>query len=323
MKRILFILHVPPPVHGSSVMGKAIKDSVYINSSFECSYINLGTSNSIEEIGKNYSSKVGRYLRILMRVLRSLRLSKPDLCYFAITAKSLAFYRDALIVMLIKLFHVPTVYHFHNKGVKTKQHNVIYNLLYRIVFNNSHAILLSKYLYSDIEKYFTLDKVFFCPNGIPEIQTKCDKDQSNVATLKNDISKPVEILFLSNLIESKGVFVLLDACKILKSRGYSFHCTFVGSEGDITAQQLKEKIDNLDLIENVVYVGKKYGNEKDEFFRKSDIFAFPTYYEYETFGLVNLEAMQFCLPIVSTFEGGIPDVVEDGTTGFFGTTKRS
>jgi hypothetical protein len=141
VKKILFILHIPPPVHGSSVMGKVIKDSGYINSSFECSYINLGTSNSIEEIGKNYSSKIGRYLRILLRVLRNLQLSKPDLCYFAITAKGLAFYRDALIAMLIKLFHVPIVYHFHNKGVKTKQHNAIYNLLYRLVFNNSHAIL--------------------------------------------------------------------------------------------------------------------------------------------------------------------------------------
>jgi len=32
--------------------------------------------------------------------------------------------------------------------------------------------------------------------------------------------------------------------------------------------------------------------------------------------LVLLEAMQFSLPVVSTFEGGIPDVVENGVTGF-------
>ena len=29
-----------------------------------------------------------------------------------------------------------------------------------------------------------------------------------------------------------------------------------------------------------------------------------------------LEAEQFCLPIISTFEGGIPDIIEEGKTGF-------
>ncbi len=47
-----------------------------------------------------------------------------------------------------------------------------------------------------------------------------------------------------------------------------------------------------------------------------DILVFPTYYYNETFGLVNLEAMQLSLAIVTTNEGGIPDVVKDGENGF-------
>jgi glycosyltransferase involved in cell wall biosynthesis len=62
--------------------------------------------------------------------------------------------------------------------------------------------------------------------------------------------------------------------------------------------------------------GPKFGNEKIAFLKKADIFVFPSYFHNETFGLVNLEAMQYSLPIVSTFEGGIPDVVEDGITGY-------
>jgi len=50
---IFFILHIPPPVHGSSVVGKAIQDSQVINQSFDCRYINLGTSRTIDEIGEN------------------------------------------------------------------------------------------------------------------------------------------------------------------------------------------------------------------------------------------------------------------------------
>ena len=57
-------------------------------------------------------------------------------------------------------------YHFHNKGVALYQHRLIDNLLYRITFRKSHAILLSKLLYTDIKKYLPKEKTYFCPNGI-------------------------------------------------------------------------------------------------------------------------------------------------------------
>jgi len=58
-------------------------------------------------------------------------------------------------------------------------------------------------------------------------------------------------------------------------------------------------------------------------FSKTDIFAFPTYYHNETFGWVNLEAMQYSIPVISTFEGGIPDVIDDGNTGFLVPQKNA
>jgi len=49
--KILFILHISPPVHGSSVVGKAIQDNHVINEAFDSSYINFGTSRTVDEIG--------------------------------------------------------------------------------------------------------------------------------------------------------------------------------------------------------------------------------------------------------------------------------
>lgn len=316
MKRILFILQTPPPIHGSSVVGKAIKDSHVINSAFKCSYINLGTSRTVDEIGKNPFVKIGRYLSIIIKVLKQLLTHKPNLCYLAITAKGSAFYKDSLVALLVKGFGVRMVYHFHNKGVSTRQHKALDNFLYKSVFKNAHAILLSNYLYPDVEKYFTADRVHYCPNGIPDIE-KREK------TKDKRLNEKVELLFLSNLIESKGVFVLLEACEILKQKGMVFHCTYVGGEGDVNAQQFQEKTKELGLTDQVAYVGKKYGEEKDEFLFRADIFAFPTYYHNECFPLVLLEAMQYCLPTVSTFEGGIPDVIEDGKTGFLVPKKNT
>ena len=64
------------------------------------------------------------------------------------------------------------------------------------------------------------------------------------------------------------------------------------------------------------YWGRRYGSEKDVFWKDADIFVFPTYYHNECFPLVILEAMEQGLPVISTNEGGIRDEVKDGKNGF-------
>lgn len=304
----MFLLHVPPPVHGSSMVGKYIMESRLINENFDTRYINLGTSSSVDEIGKGGLKKLIKYLKILLQTLTQIIFYKPNLAYIAMTAKGGAFYKDVLIAFLLKAFRIPLVIHFHNKGVSVNQEKKIDNFLYQKVFKNSKIILLSKYLYSDIQKYVAVKDVYYCPNGIPELAIKEIKREN-----KNGI---VNLLFLSNLIASKGVFVLLNALHILDGKSIDFTCTFIGGEGDITTEFFNSKVNELGLTNKVKYLGRQYGDEKNDYFINADIFVFPTFYHNETFGLVNLEAMQFSLPIISTFEGGIPDVVEDGVTGF-------
>lgn len=307
--KVLFILHLPPPVHGSSVVGLHIKESKVINATFDCRFINLGTSATIDEIGKNAFGKIIRYFSILWQVIKNLFAHRPDLCYLAITAQGIGFYKDALVVLLVKLFRVKPVYHFHNKGVIKRQDKFIDNLLYRFVFKNADVILLSPYLYPYIQKYVSANAVHYCPNGIQD-QVKSQKPEVKSKNLV------VEILFLSNMFETKGVFVLLDACKILKLKNLQFHCTFVGGKGDFSEKLFQEKVADFELVNHANYIGKKEGKEKESSFSSTDIFAFPTYYHNECLPLVLLEAMQHSLPVVSTFEGGIPDVVEDGITGY-------
>ena len=78
------------------------------------------------------------------------------------------------------------------------------------------------------------------------------------------------------------------------------------------AVQFSEEVDKRNLNDRIAYVGRKVGEEKEAFFRQSDVFVFPTYYYNECFPLVILEAMEYKLPVISTNEGGIPDIVKDG-----------
>lgn len=304
--KILFILHIPPPVHGSSLVGQYINESDLINTTFNCRYINLGTSKTIDAIGKNGFNKWIVYFKIVVSLTRHLIVFKPDMVYLAMTAKGVGFYKDVLVAFFVKLFRVQLVIHFHNKGVSINQNKTLDNLLYKRVFKNTKVILLSKYLYPDIKKYVKEENVFYCPNGIPELSLN-----KNNATFKNDT---VQLLFLSNLLVSKGVYVLLEALKILKSKKIKFICKFIGGIGDITENNFNNKVRSLQLQDCVYYLGKKFNQDKIDAFSNSDIFVHPTL--HDCFPLVLLEASQFKLPMVSTFEGAIPEILEEGVNGF-------
>lgn len=290
------------------MMGQYIKDSSLVNNSFECRYINLGTSTTVDEIGAGGISKLLRTFKIGFRVLQQLVSFEPEVVYFTLTATGGGFFKDTGIILLAKLFRKKIVYHLHNKGVALGQNKWYYNLSYRLVFRKAEVILLSEHLYGDVKKYVCAEQVHICPNGVP--------DASITVSVPKRKVKDVHLLFLSNLIESKGVFDLLEACQILKDKGIDFKCTLIGGEADISVARLKRTIQKLDLQSQVHYAGKRYGDDKALAYTEADIFVFPTYYPNECFPLVLLEAMQFSLPIVSTYEGGIQDIVENGKTGF-------
>ena len=122
------------------------------------------------------------------------------------------------------------------------------------------------------------------------------------------------LLFLSNLIESKGIYVLLDACKVLKERGLDFTCDFVGGESKaVSGKAFREAIAERGLADRVVYHGPQYGEDKGRFFTEADIFVQPTF--DDCFPLTLVEAMQYRLPIVSTDVGAIPDMIVEGVNG--------
>lgn len=307
MKKAIFLLHLPPPVHGSSVIGKYIHDSELLKSSFNIDFINLLLSRKIENTGQISITKSLRFISIWFKLLFTLLKKKYDICYFALSVNGLAFYKDVILVFMLKLFGIKIVYHLHNKGVIINKKSKIYHFLYSFVFKNTDVILLSDLLYYDIEEFVEKERTHVCFNGIEKVIDKIDL----LSKKNNDV--PV-VMFLGNLIEAKGIFILLEACAILNERNINFICNYVGGEADVTVSAFKKKKKELGITNNVHYLGKKFGNDKIVELLNTDILAFPTF--YDTFGLVLLEAMQYSLPVVSTFEGGIPDVVEDGVTGF-------
>ena len=310
-KRILFIVPLPPPVHGSAMMCQYIKDSSLINDTFQCDYVNLSTSHRMDEIGRRSIKKIFRFVGSYFAVLTKLFAHHYDACYLAITCHGIGFLKDAPFVLLCKLFGCKVILHQHNKGMANGINRWPFRWLLPVAYRNTAVILLSWKLYPDIEKVVKREQIMICPNGISDIDIIPQKPLNAVPHL----------LFLSNLMKSKGVIDLLDACEILKGKGYSFICNFVGGETkEINAHFFQEEVHMRKLDDVVFYLGSKYGQEKYDIFSESDMLVSPTY--NDCFPLVLLEAMRQGLPVVTTDEGATTDIVSDGIIGLI-TKKRN
>lgn len=305
--RILFVVPLPPPVHGSAVVSQQIRDSKVINEAFHCDWVNISLSRTIGEIGKNNLFKFFRFVGAFCRSIGKLLTHRYDLCYLAITCHGIGFLKDAPFVLLCKLFGRRIVIHQHNKGMAKDVERWPYRWLLPLCYSNTKVILLSQHLYPDIEQVVQKENIIICPNGI----VVNDKLKTAKREMDNRIPR---LLFLGNLSESKGVFVLMDALKNLADKGFSFTCDYVGGETkEIDARRFATEIDKRGLRDLVTYKGRRFGEDKEELFLKADVFVFPTY--EDCFPLVLLEAMSHQLPIITTGEGGIPDEVLDGVNG--------
>lgn len=304
-KKVLFIMHLPPPVHGAALMGKFIRESNLVNSTFDCRYINLTFADTLNDISKPSLKKIVRTFSFLSMLKKELKSFTPDLVYVTPNSSGFAFFKEYLIVRLLKRKKCRIVLHFHNKGISEKQDRLPYRLLYPSFFKNTKLILLSKRLYSDVCRYVRECDVMYCPNGLPD---------NALETLVKKTRIP-HILFLSNLYVAKGLDVLLDACVILKNRGLAFVCDIAGAPtSDYDENSFRNRLKELGIDDCVQYHGPVFGTDKAALYAEADIFVFPSM--NEAFSLVVLEAMSNSLPVIASSQGGIPDMVCDAGNGF-------
>lgn len=301
-------------MHGSSAVSDQIRKSKLVNDAFECSFVNISTSRTVDEIGKTTVRKVFRHAGIFFHLLYKLATGRYDACYLAITCHGKGFMKDFPFIMLCKALCKKIILHQHNKGMSGDIGRFPYRKLIPHAYKGASVILLSERLYQDVSTVVEKKDVFICPNGI----------NAPSQTVRPGHDGKVRILFLSNLIISKGILDLLDALKLLTERNVGFHCDIAGNpSGELSREQIQSKINGLCLSDSVTYHGAAFGEAKERMLDLADILAFPSFYENECFPLVVLEAMSHSLPVITTDEGGIPDMIHDGVEGLICNKRDS
>lgn len=310
--KILYILKIPPPYTGAPMMNERVINSNLLNKHFDIKGIMVSYSTTITQLGKNNLSKAKKVVIYFKSYLHKLVSFSPDIVYIHLSPSGISFFRDSIFTLFARLFRKTVVLHLRAYGVKSKYRSsgIVLRLYYKMVINRIDVICLSEAAAEDL-CYFNC-RVHIINNGIP-IDNTFNGDKPK--------NKTPKILFLSNLIESKGVFDYIYSLEYLKKSGRKFEGIIVGAEADINKVELTQKIEELGLTGLVSYKGPLYGEKKKEILKKSDIFVFPTYFPVETFGSVNIEAMQYSLAIISTRFSAVPEIIDDGKNGLLVNIK--
>jgi colanic acid/amylovoran biosynthesis glycosyltransferase len=131
-------------------------------------------------------------------------------------------------------------------------------------------------------------------------------------------ARPFTILAVGSLIEVKGHVYLIRACSLLRHTGLAFECLIVG-EGNLR-QELQALVVELGLDDVVRLVGPRTRVEIASLHREADVFVTPSVRTKrgarEGIPVVLMEACASGLPVVASRISGIPELVEDGVSGF-------
>jgi glycosyltransferase involved in cell wall biosynthesis len=117
------------------------------------------------------------------------------------------------------------------------------------------------------------------------------------------VKRPLRLLFLGQINLRKGMGPLFEAIRSLEGQPVEFW--FVGPVQIAIPPDLRNQ-------GHVRWIGQISRNETDRYYREADVFIFPTF--SDGFGLTQLEAQRWGLPVISTPFCG--DVVEEGRNGW-------
>ncbi|HZY70942.1 MAG TPA: glycosyltransferase family 4 protein [Thermoplasmata archaeon] len=188
----------------------------------------------------------------------------------------------------------------------------VYNLLQSESFGANVAPKIRAYLCPSRPLVEYLDRHGFRPAVRLPSFAEIPASVRAAPTPEPPSTAPPTVGYLGRIEPYKGVLDLADAVGRLRSRFPDLRLDIAG-EGPFRPK-LEEHLRALGLTGTTTFRGRVEGAAKERWFAGIHLLAMPSN-AWENFGLVALEALARGRPVVATRVGGIPDIVEDSSTG--------
>ena len=181
-------------------------------------------------------------------------------------------------------------------------------------------LVVSKAVLRDVTQFYGISpqKVRIVYNGV-DTRIFCPSDGGPLPAQIAGLEGKRLILYVGHFGLRKGIFYVIRAIKSLKKEFPDVHLVCVGGAPKWLGrtdykQLLKEEILRNEVEDSVTLLDAVGHAELIEFYRHCEVFVLAAY--YEAFSKVVVEAMACSKPIVASRTGAIPELVDDGQTGF-------
>lgn len=298
--QILAVTPLPPP---------GAQGTLAIKNLLEGSYENIALQPLPLPFPGGGPAGILSVFRLISRVKAERKRTNPQALYFSVPdPASPSFLAGAALLAATRKRFPRTVLHLHTLGLAERFSRLSGPLksLVRLGYGKPDLVIVPGKDGQAEAEILHATRTEVIPPGVADVWEDGPRSRHN---------SPPTLLFLGRVCEEKGVGTLIEACKILHSRGHKFFCKIAGPGASAAAlDRLRQQAAEPGLP--VDFIGPVEGDAKWELFAESDVFCSPTQDPSESFSLATVEAMMSGLPVVASHWHALPEIVADGKTGF-------
>ena len=207
--------------------------------------------------------------------------------------------------------NIPYVFTAHSLGVFLDGYNKERVDCEKMVMESSNIITASsKYESNLITNSYDIDE-----KSIIQITPGIDK---KIFTYDSNLERENILLSVGRIQEQKRQMEVLKFIDNFRKIDTNFLCYFVGGpsgkSGDDYLIELKNTVKELNLDSNVEFLGNLTQTEIKILLNRSKLLIHTS--QYETFGLVAIEANAMGVPVLTTNRGSLMEIIEHNNNGY-------
>lgn len=205
--------------------------------------------------------------------------------------------------------HIPMVTTLHGTDITLVGNHPFYKPAVTFSINNSDIVTsVSASLKEDTLRLFDIKKkIEVVPNFIDANIRKTD-----FTDCQRELMATPDERIVTHISNFRPVKRIMDIVDIFYNVQKEIPAKLLMVGDGPERESAEKKCKDLGIKDKVIFLGNS--NEIDKILCFSDLFLLPS--ERESFGLAALEAMVNKVPVISSNAGGIPEVNEDGVSGY-------